>query len=582
MKCNIVFKMYVLVIFLSLTSVVFGQHIADITFDIKRVPFSRYGSYMAVSTREGALNLLDLTGREIWENRKAFRIEAIAANKVIPMSYVATPVELTGTTENGKIKFYFESQRIIHILGSGQEIRLTGNFGSGNLYAMPGHTNSWVIRDKSIVISAKKGNIRFQENEKESTLMLEKDINGEFDIVIEQSFAEPIRSEYTESYKKSLSKVRKEIQQWYSKMPSVPNQYEEAAKLAAYINWSCVYEPRGNIKRYGMAMSKTGMPYIWSWDHCFNALSLSYHKNSLSWDQYMVIFDNQDPKTGALPDLISSQNSAWACKKPPIHGWILSELLKQYKLNDVQLKGIYEQLSMWTEYWFRGRDEDGNGLPQYNNGYDSGWDNGTAFDKVSPVEGADLAAFLVLQMEELSRLAEKLNKPEDAVYWKEKANSTLDKMIKNLWDGEKFITRNVKTFETNKESKSLMSYLPILLGKRLPENIRTKMINDLKQKDYLITDFGPATESPSSKLYEDDGYWRGPIWAPTTLILIEGLNRCGEEQLAKEIARKFCDMCNKSGFAENFDSLTGAPLRDPAYTWTTSVFMVLANEYVNK
>ena len=174
-----------------------------------------------------------------------------------------------------------------------------------------------------------------------------------------------------------------------------------------------------------------------------------------------------------------------------------------------------------------------------------------------------------------------INKPTDAVYWKKKATVTLDKMIKNLWDGEKFITRKINTFETNPDSKSLMSYLPLILGKRLPENIRTKMISDLKQKNYLLTDYGLASESPDSKLYEKEGYWRGPIWAPTTLIIVEGLNECGEEKLAKEIARKFCDMCNKSGFAENFNSLTGEPLRDPAYTWTTSTFMVLAHEYLN-
>lgn len=32
--------------------------------------------------------------------------------------------------------------------------------------------------------------------------------------------------------------------------------------------------------------------------------------------------------------------------------------------------------------------------------------------------------------------------------------------------------------------------------------------------------------------------------------------------------------------AENFDALTGKPLRDQAYTWTASVFLVLAHEYL--
>ena len=108
------------------------------------------------------------------------------------------------------------------------------------------------------------------------------------------------------------------------------------------------------------------------------------------------------------------------------------------------------------------------------------------------------------------------------------------------------------------------------------------MIKDLKEPGFLVTNFGPATESPTSTLYDSspDAYWRGAIWAPSTLIVIEGLKKCGEDDYAKEIAKRFCDLCSKEGFAENFNALTGAPLRDPAYTWTTSVFLVLAHEYL--
>ena len=45
---------------------------------------------------------------------------------------------------------------------------------------------------------------------------------------------------------------------------------------------------------------------------------------------------------------------------------------------------------------------------------------------------------------------------------------------------------------------------------------------------------------------------------------------------AREIAERFCVLCQTSGFAENFDAVTGVPLRDPAYTWTASVYLVLA------
>lgn len=52
--------------------------------------------------------------------------------------------------------------------------------------------------------------------------------------------------------------------------------------------------------------------------------------------------------------------------------------------------------------------------------------------------------------------------------------------------------------------------------------------------------------------------------------------RSGEQTLAREIARRFCRLCATSGFAENFDARTGQPLCDRAYTWTASVFLLLA------
>jgi glycogen debranching enzyme len=79
-----------------------------------------------------------------------------------------------------------------------------------------------------------------------------------------------------------------------------------------------------------------------------------------------------------------------------------------------------------------------------------------------------------------------------------------------------------------------------------------------------------------------DGYWRGPIWAPSTLLLVEGLASCGEHDLARDLAQRFCELAPRSGFAENYDALTGDGLRDRAYTWTASVFLILGHEFLLK
>ena len=45
------------------------------------------------------------------------------------------------------------------------------------------------------------------------------------------------------------------------------------------------------------------------------------------------------------------------------------------------------------------------------------------------------------------------------------------------------------------------------------------------------------------------------------------------------MSRRFRKLCEKSGFAENFDAATGEGLRDRAYTWTASAYLLLAADF---
>jgi len=122
--------------------------------------------------------------------------------------------------------------------------------------------------------------------------------------------------------------------------------------------------------------------------------------------------------------------------------------------------------------------------------------------------------------------------------------------------------------------------MPLVLGELLERSKFDALVEAL-ERDYL-TEHGLATEMPSSPLYEADGYWRGPIWAPSTYLIVDGLRRGGRGDLAREIARRFCHMIRSvaMGNYENFDALTGRGLRAPGYTWTASVFLLLVWEYL--
>ena len=211
------------------------------------------------------------------------------------------------------------------------------------------------------------------------------------------------------------------------------------------------------------------------------------------------------------------------------------------------------------------------GLPLYLHGNDSGWDNSTFFLRGVPVLTPDLPAFLVLQCRELADLHHLLGQAHDAARWRDESERLLRLLLDTLWDGQRFYAIHLPNNEKIL-ADTLIETMPLVLGDLLPNNIRDRLTDRLRA---YLTEYGPATEHPDSPHYQSDGYWRGPIWAPSTLLLVDGLRRGGHADLARDIATRFQSLCAHSGFPENFDALTGAPLRDKAYTWTASVFLTL-------
>lgn len=118
--------------------------------------------------------------------------------------------------------------------------------------------------------------------------------------------------------------------------------------------------------------------------------------------------------------------------------------------------------------------------------------------------------------------------------------------------------------------------MPIVLGEHLPENLGKALAVRIEAH---LTPYGLASELPTSPHYRPDGYWRGPIWAPATVLIEDGLRRAGHHRLADEISARFRGLCETHGFAENFDALTGTDLRDRAYTWTASSYLLLAEAH---
>ena len=65
-----------------------------------------------------------------------------------------------------------------------------------------------------------------------------------------------------------------------------------------------------------------------------------------------------------------------------------------------------------------------------------------------------------------------------------------------------------------------------MLGEQL-DAFQFKKLAARLEKEFL-TEHGLATEQVRSPKYQSAGYWRGPIWAPSTYLLVDGLARVAE------------------------------------------------------
>lgn len=559
--------------------------------NLHQMPYTRRGSYMVLShvaeNYQGRGNRAGLYLRTIHNsaNTPLIALVSLAMGDVREPQLDRTALHFEGSL--GSIRFCFADANTLLIHGSagtGIQLDFLTECGPYDYIYEVEHQGQTLYmancykNNNRYLIHVQKGTCQLDQRwEESSSLYSRLNIAGDDGFLC---MVKEIETEWDQQlthwdFEAARQQTEDDFLAFLAGMPQLAPDYAQMGYMAAFLNWSSIVRPDGFLKREAMYMSKNWMTNVWSWDHCFNALALSYGQPDLAWDEFMIMADFQDA-TGRLPDSISDSKIIWNYCKPPVHGWALRRMLRRMTLTDDQTRQAYAFLDKWTRWWMNYRRH--NGLYYYNHGNDSGWDNATAFAVLPPVATPELQADMIVQMQVLADLATQLGMAKEAASWQQEAQAHLTLFLEKCFRNNLPVAIQCSTGEIV-ENQSLLPYEVLVLGKALPQPIREAIIAVLKS-DRFLTTHGFATESPASPLYRDDGYWRGPIWAPSTMLLVDGLEQCGEMELAREVARRFADMVCTSGFAENFDARTGVGLRDLAYTWTASVAIVLAKDYL--
>jgi putative isomerase len=571
---------------------------AEPSFDIREYPFSYAGSYMSVMIRQReagsreALYIQDVSGERMWGWKGVFRIDPVADGQVLEYAAEATASKITLRTRQGDVELCYAAPDILRIRGRGAGIRITQEIGSwsGANFPLNYEKTVWMCKmwgphyAISVLRGASRGDAATTVVNEAVTgrpqfiLDVFPDAAGRWEIALEQFQDAWDGKTHDLPFDRCVENARTDFLEFSQKIPATPAAYASLRPLGAYVKWSSVVDPRTAIRRRSMYQSKNYMTAIWSWDNCFGAMATCL-EHRFALDQLLVLFDHQT-RLGILPDFLTEKYPMYAAYKPPVQGFTMKKMeqLSGVPFTAAELATVYGPIAKLTDFWMTYMDNNGNGVPQYNNSNDCA-DNCAIFNVGYPTETPDLSTHLVIQMDFLAEAAARMGRPDEAAHWSSRADTLVGKLVEHLWTGDRFVSKNVFTGEYCQDCRSFVNYTPVMLGGRLPAEVREKLLHDLRTSG-IVTPYGPASEHPASPHFIEDGYWRGAVWAPQVLFLVEGLNRCGETEWARELAKNYCDMCLASGFPENFSALDGRPLRDSAYSWTVDVFFVLAHEYL--
>lgn len=358
----------------------------------------------------------------------------------------------------------------------------------------------------------------------------------------------------------------------------IPEQLHSHYANAAYQMLSNTKAPRGQLKRFSSYPNRGSYSAHYLWDACFTSLGTSHFSMQLAEDYLLGLCDNQE-EDGKMPQFICATWNRPDESQPPLIAWAAWRLYEQSANRDF-IGSIYTPICKMVDWWFAKRDQDDDGLPEYQHPLESGWDDSPRFDK-GRIAAVDLNSFLNREMQILSRMAVLLGKVDEASEWSKRAAVHAKRMCERLFDREDgvFYDRLVEQDQLHKVLTPA-SFMPLWAEVKVSREIADQMI-----MKYLINPkhfFGSRpfpVVAYSDPNYKPERWWRGPVWPNIAWAMTEVLRIHGFEKERKESIRRLVDMMTEHNeLHELYNSATGEPLGSPALCWTCSVFMEMAKD----
>ncbi len=388
---------------------------------------------------------------------------------------------------------------------------------------------------------------------------------------------------YLLSPAEALEAAARRWHDWFSAAPPVAERYRPQYYYAWWIMRAGLISTRFYTTREAMIPSMIHYVGIWQWDACFHALAYRHLEPRLAHDQLRILLDHQRTD-GMLPDAVHDEGTVMHLSlpveadvtKPPLIAWAAWKL---YEVDHDRefLEEVYEPIVRWNHWWFEKSDVDGDGLCEYQHPYSSGLDDSPLWDLGLPVDSPDLNTYLCLEQEALSRIADVLGLAGESEQWARLADEQARRMIRLRWDEQAGLFWAVKQ-GVRVRVRTPFSLFPLITG-RMPPQIAARLVAHLTDENRFWSKYPVPTVALDDSKYDPLQMWRGPTWVNINYLLIEGLQRSGFLDLARELRRRTLDLImGQDDIYEYYHPETGLPPSKAASTfgWSAAVFIDLA------
>lgn len=148
-------------------------------------------------------------------------------------------------------------------------------------------------------------------------------------------------------------------------------------------------------------------------------------------------------------------------------------------------------------------------------------------------------------------------------------------ITEKLWDPEsqQFYSRNYISADLIK-SPSLATLMPLYAGVGNQQQTE-RIIHLLKSPDYFGTENPVPSVPVSYPEYHELKYWQGPVWINTNWLIIDGLRRAKQHELAGKISVATLDLVKTNGVSEYYSARTGQPAGARNFSWTAALIIDL-------